>query len=678
VTQHPAASTYADLRLCARFCDVINNLNGPERDEAIDAVVRALLGSPRGAYLRAHPTAGEWELSVEIVDDARPYGWLAVAGRAGGYDANDMARLQELAYLAACLFGARKTWRDDALRDAEDKLLHQAQVIDQIRDSVITMDPFGFITAWNKGAERLFGYSASEAIGRSILFLYVDEGNANDLSPLLLDEFLGAGGHDIEVRRRKKSGEVFWANLSLSRTKDAGGHIIGLTGFVTDITERKQAEERIHHLAYFDALTGLPNRTLLCKLTDQALSKADRAAENVALLFIDLNRFKPINDTLGHEIGNRLLQEVGRRLRETIRDEDVVARLGADEFVVALYDITRRDNAGVVAQKLLAAFEAPVLIDAHELRIALSIGISVFPQDGNDTETLLRLADIAMYRTKQAGQEGFGFYSQDMNRRAYEALKIESGLRRALEENQLLLYYQPKVRISDSAITGVEALVRWQHPHEGLLLPNEFIRVAEETGLIVRLGAWVLEAACRQARTWKEAGLPVMRVAVNISAREFTPALPGRVRDILVRHGLTPQWLELEITESMLMHSSDRAVAMMDELTAMGVSLSLDDFGTGFSSLSYLKRFPIETLKIDRSFIHGIPDDINDIAIAGAITGMARQMRRRVIAEGVETPAQLQFLAQIGCDEIQGYLFSPPLIATEMTALLNAGRQLPR
>jgi diguanylate cyclase (GGDEF)-like protein/PAS domain S-box-containing protein len=652
-------------------------LRGAERDEAIDAVVRALLASPRGGYLHLQPRADEWELSVEIVDDARPYGWFAVAGRVGGYDAHDMARLQELAYLAACLFNARQTWRDDALRTAEDKLLHQAQVIDQIRDSVITMDPFGFITAWNKGAERLFGYSASEAIGRSILFLYADEGSAREAPPLLLDEFLGVGGDAIEVRRRKKSGEVFWASLSLSRTHDAGGHIIGLTGFVADITERKRAEERIHHLAYFDALTGLPNRTLLCKLTDQALTKADRAAQNVAVLFIDLNRFKPINDTLGHEIGNRLLQEVGRRLRETIRDEDVVARLGADEFVVALYDIVRRDDAGVVAQKLMTAFEAPVLIDAHELRVGLSIGISVFPQDGGDTETLLRLADIAMYRTKQGRQEGYEFYSEEMNRRAYEALKIESGLRRALEQNQLLLYFQAKVAILDSAIVGVEALVRWQHPQGGLLLPGDFIPVAEQTGLILRLGAWVLEAACRQASIWKEAGLPVLRVAVNISAREFAPTLPGRIRELLDRYGLTPQWLELEITESMLMHGSDRIVTLMDELAAMGVSLSLDDFGTGFSSLSYLKRFPIETLKIDRSFIQGIPDDINDVAIAGAIIVMARKMRRRVIAEGVETLAQLEFLRQAGCDEVQGYLFSRPLPAEEMTALVREGRLLP-
>jgi diguanylate cyclase (GGDEF)-like protein/PAS domain S-box-containing protein len=655
----------------------VHSLNGAERDAAIDAVVRALLASPRGGFLCTQPLPGEWELSVEIVDDARPYGWFVVGGRVGSYDANDRNRLQELAYLAACMFNARQSWRDEALRAAEDKLLHQAEVIDQIRDSVITMDPFGFITAWNKGAERLFGYSAGEAIGRSILFLYADEGEVRDSPPLLLDEFLGAGGHDIEVRRRKKSGEVFWANLSLSRTHDAGGQIIGLTGFVADITERKQAEERIHHLAYFDALTGLPNRTLLCKLTDQALSKADRAAQNVALLFIDLNRFKPINDTLGHEIGNRLLQEVGRRMRETVRDEDVVARLGADEFVVALYDIARRDHAGVVAQKLLAAFEAPVLIDAHELRVGLSIGISVFPQDGSDTETLLRLADIAMYRTKQAGQEGYGFYSREMNRRAFEALKIESGLRRALEQNQLLLYFQPKVAIADSAITGVEALVRWQHPQEGLLLPSDFIPVAEQTGLIVRLGAWVLEAACLQARVWKETGVSTLRLAVNISAREFTPTLPGRIREMLDRYDLAPQWLELEITESILMHSSERVVTMMDELAAMGVSLSLDDFGTGFSSLSYLKRFPIETLKIDRSFIQGIPDDINDIAIAGAITGMARQMGRRVIAEGVETLAQLEFLRQAGCDEVQGYLFSRPLPAEEMTALLCEGRLLP-
>jgi diguanylate cyclase (GGDEF)-like protein/PAS domain S-box-containing protein len=664
----------ADLQLVSRLCETVHSLVDSERDEALSGLVRAALDSPRGALFRTQPDAAKWPLVVEIADGASHYGWYAVAGRVDGYGSAERARLSDVAKLTGSLFAARDAWSRQAIGAAEEKLRHQAQILDQIHDSVITMDPFGFITGWNKGAERLFGYTANEAIGRNILFLYADEATGS----LLPDEFLHRGGHEMEVRRRKKTGETFWASLSLSRSQDSTGRVIGLTGFLTDISERKRAEERIHSLAYYDTLTGLPNRTLLCELTDKALSRASRNVTQVALLFIDLNRFKPINDTLGHEIGNRLLQEVARRIREAVRSEDAVARLGGDEFVVALLEVTRRDQAVAVAEKLLTILDAPFVIDEHELRISGSIGISVYPDDGTDSETLLRLADIAMYRTKQGDHGGYGFYSQDMNRRALGALKIETGLRRALERGELLLHYQPKVSLADGRVIGAEALVRWQHPEQGLVPPNSFIPVAEETGLIVRLGAWVLNAACHQAAIWRDAGLAPTRIAVNLSAREFVPSLPARVREVLDRHGLAPEWLELEITESMLMHSSERVITMMDELAAMGITLSLDDFGTGFSSLSYLKRFPIHTLKIDRSFINGIPDDLNDNAIAAAIISMGKQLKHRVIAEGVENNAQLDFLSAAGCDEIQGFVFSPPVPADELMPMLRNGRRMLR
>jgi diguanylate cyclase (GGDEF)-like protein/PAS domain S-box-containing protein len=664
----------ADLQLVSRLCETVHSLTDTARDEALADLVREALRSPRCAVLRAQPDAAEWPLIAAISDGNVQYGWYAVGGRAEGYGSADRARLADVAKLTGSLFAARDAWSRQAIGAAEEKLRHQAQILDQIHDSVITMDPFGFITGWNKGAERLFGYKAEEVNGRNILFLYADEAKGS----ILPDEFLHRGGHDMEVRRRKKSGETFWASLSLSRSVDASGRVIGLTGFLTDISERKHAEERIHALAYYDTLTGLPNRTLLCELCDKALARASRNGRQLAMLFIDLNRFKPINDTLGHEIGNRLLQEVGRRIREAVRAEDAVARLGGDEFVVALLEIARREQAGAVAEKLLGILDAPFFIDTHELRIGGSIGISVFPDDGADSETLLRLADIAMYRTKQGDPGGYGFYSQDMNRRALDALKIETGLRRALERGELLLHYQPKVALSDGRVIGAEALVRWQHPDDGLVPPSEFIPVAEETGLIVRLGAWVLDAACRQAGIWRDTGLKPIRVAVNLSAREFVPALPGRVREVLARHRLTPDWLELEITESMLMHSSDRVIGMMDELAAMGVTLSLDDFGTGFSSLSYLKRFPIHTLKIDRSFISGIPQDPSDNAIAAAIISMGKQLKHRVIAEGVENNAQLDFLSAAGCDEIQGFVFSRPVPAADFEPLLRPDLRMKR
>lgn len=677
------------------------------------------------------------------------------------------------------------------------RLASQMQILDQIHESVIVMDLGGFITGWNRGAEQLFGYRAEEAVGKHILFLYADP-DAEDDSEGFHDAFLENGGREMEVRRRRKSGEIFWASLQLSLLRDATGEPSGLIGYLsditqrveaeksirlqsrifehsaesilitdaekrilsvnpafnkitgyseaevigrtpdfmrsdrhppafyddiwrhvdqeggwhgevwtrrkdgcdfpswasislvrnrqdqvvhyfsifTDITERKQAEERIHHLAYYDDLTDLPNRSLLYKLVDQALIEARRNRLHGALLFIDLNRFKPINDTLGHAVGDGLLKQVGARLRAAVRSEDVVARLGGDEFVIALFDITRREHATVVAQKVLAALDPPFLIGDHELKIGAAIGISIYPRDGFDTEALLRMADIAMFRAKQSGHEGYAFYSHEMNQRALDRLKIESGLRHGIEHGELFLHYQPKVDIASGRIVGAEALVRWQPPSGILVPPGEFIPIAEESGLIIRLSAWILEAALRQIREWHTAGVPVVKIAVNLSARDFSPNLAERLQALLAEHEVPPAWLELEITEGMLTHSSEEVIAMMDALKRLGVSLSLDDFGTGYSSLAYLKRFPIQTLKIDQSFVRGIPHDGNDCAIAGAIVSMAQRLGHHVIAEGVETRAQLEFLKTLGCQEIQGYLFSPPVAPDKLAAMLQAGKTL--
>jgi diguanylate cyclase (GGDEF)-like protein len=459
--------------------------------------------------------------------------------------------------------------------------------------------------------------------------------------------------------------------------RDATGTVTGFMSIQLDITDRKRAEGRIHHLAFFDALTNLPNRSLFNRLVQQSLTEATRSNSCSALLFIDLNRFKPVNDTLGHRVGDLVLQEIANRFRASLRGADVVSRLGGDEFVVAVLDIASRDHASNVAQKLLASLEDPIVIDGNELKLGASIGISIFPEDGHDTETLLRLADIAMYRAKETGGDGFVFFSEDMNRRAVDRLNLETGLRRAIERNELLLHYQPKVSITSGRIVGAEALVRWKHPERGMVPPGEFIPLAEETGLIVQVGTWVLEAACRQARAWQDAGLPVTKIAVNLSARDFSASLPERVQNVLARHGIGAEWLELEITEGMLMHNTDKVISMMDEIAALGISLSLDDFGTGYSSLSYLKRFPINTLKIDRSFVINIPDDGDDCAIAGAIVSMSKQLKHNVIAEGVESAEQLLFLRTLGCDEIQGYLFSPPVPAEKFEAMVREGRSLP-
>ncbi|MES2070360.1 MAG: EAL domain-containing protein [Pseudomonadota bacterium] len=656
-----------DLSLGAELGEAILCLQGEALDAALSRIARNALQSPHGGYTRQPPRQlnGQPQLSRSVL----PETFYVLSGKKGGYDEQDQLRLAILADLTARLFATKADLGKRLNESAQVQLQQQSQILDQMQESVITMDLAGFIVSWNRGAEKLFGYTAGEAIGKNILFLYDDE----ELDGLkLFDTFLEQGGREMEVRRRKKSGEIFWASLTLSPLCDSQKEPIGIIGYLRDITERKQAEERINHLAYYDLLTGLPNRTLFKKLVDKALLQFQRNSTLGALLFIDLNRFKPINDTLGHHIGDLLLKQVAGRLRLALRDNDVVARLGSDEFAIALLDINQHYHAGLVAQKLLAALDEEFIIEGHELRIGASIGISVYPHDGQDADDLIRRADIAMFKAKRSaeGIGGYVFYNQEMNQTIAGRLHTESALRRALERKEFSLLYQPKIDIATGKIIGAEALLRWQHPEKGMISPVDFIPVAEETGLILQIDAWVLETACAQARKWRDLGQDAFRVAVNVSAKEFTSLLPERVHEALSRHKIAPQWLELEITESMLMNSAQGVLSIMDEITSLGVTLSLDDFGTGYSSLSYLKRFPIDTLKIDRSFIQGIPGDLNDCAIASAIISMAKQLKHRVIAEGVETPEQLSFLKNAGCDEVQGYMFSHPVSAAQFEEML--------
>lgn len=656
------------LSSSAALCEAVMRMRGDLLSNEMGRVARSLLGSPCGVFVPA--AEGESAklipqnmagLTQEIACSGRVFGHYAVWGRAI-YDDGDRAHLASLARLTANLLqmhslALRST---HAYADIERQLSTQTQILDQINESVLTMDQTGYITSWNKGAERLFGYTELEAVGRSILFLYVDEDTS------FRDAFMEQGGQVMEVRRRKKSGEVFWASMTLAPLKDISGKSTGLIAYLSDITERKRTEEKLHQLAYLDALTSLPNRTLMTKLLDQSMAVAHRNASTGCVLFVDLNRFKPINNTLGRQIGDELLRQVAKRFRKTLREQDVVARLSGDEFAIGLFDLRQHYEATTVARKLHAALAEPFLIEGHNLRVGCSIGISVYPQDGTDAESLLRNADIAMARAKQGGnrdQEAVAFYSHEMNQGMQERIRLETDLRHALTHGELLLHYQPKFELGSHRVVGAEALVRWLHPVRGLVSPADFIPLAESTGLIVQVGEWVLEQACAQAAQWKRAGLPPLRLAVNVSAREFTASLPGRVAATLQKHGLDPCWLELEITESTLMHDIERVIDIMDQINALGVTLSLDDFGTGYSSLSYLKRFPIDTLKIDRSFTTGIPGDGSDCAIASTIISIGQQLRHRVIAEGVETAEQLEFLREAGCDEVQGYLFSRPLEA---------------
>jgi diguanylate cyclase (GGDEF)-like protein/PAS domain S-box-containing protein len=434
---------------------------------------------------------------------------------------------------------------------------------------------------------------------------------------------------------------------------------------------RRQAEELVHHLAHYDELTQLPNRSMFNQRLDHALAQARRNATSLAVLFIDLDRFKNINDALGHEAGDQVLREVAQRLQGCLREGDTVGRLGGDEFVVLIEELPAPTHVAAVAQKILAAVVKPFVVEAQEFELSASIGISAYPDDSEDAAGLLKNADIAMYRAKEQSNS-YQFYSAPMNIHTLERLALESDLRRALERGEFLLHYQPKVEIDSGRITGMEALLRWQRPGQGLIAPMQFVPLAEETGLIVPIGAWVLKTACARNQAWREQGLAPLRVAVNLSARQFAHQnLLQDVAQSLAEIGLDPSALELEVTESMVMHDPERAVKLLGDLKDMGIHLSIDDFGTGYSSLSYLKRFPLDSVKIDRSFIRDIPGDADDAAITRAIIAMAHSLRLKVIAEGVETEEQLSFLREHGCDEMQGHLFSRPLPEEEFLRLLQ-------
>ena len=487
------------------------------------------------------------------------------------------------------------------------------------------------------------------------------------------------GGYDEIFRLVRPDGSIRWMHDRAFPIRDASGQVYRVAGIAEDITDRKHAEERVLHLAHYDALTNLPNRVLCYDRLKQALAQARRNAWSVAVMFVDLDRFKNVNDTLGHAIGDTLLQQASERLSRCIRSGDTVGRYGGDEFIVILSNLDGAQDTGVVAQKITAAFAEPFMLNDSQAYVTASVGIALYPGDSSDQDELVRDADTAMYRAKELGRNNFQFYRASMNERAHEKLNLENDLRGALERHEFRLYYQPKASLSGGEITGFEALIRWQHPERGLVSPVEFVPLLEETGLIGPVGAWVIRAACAQIKAWKDAGIQPAPVAVNLSARQFqSPDLGTMIIAMLDEFKLEPQLLELEITESSLMHNTEDAVRTLKHLEALGLRISIDDFGTGYSSLAYLKRFPLHALKIDRAFVKDIGQDSDDTAITLALISMAHNLGLKVIAEGVETEEQLTFLSANACDEIQGYYFAEPLAAGECTEFLRQKKRLPR
>jgi diguanylate cyclase (GGDEF)-like protein/PAS domain S-box-containing protein len=566
---------------------------------------------------------------------------------------------------------------EEALRDGE---IRYRSVVDNLAEGVLIIDAQGCVASCNASAERFLGVEQNELFGQSITdprwrFIH-DDGTPwqPEESPAAVTLRTGEPQSHALMGLPREDGSITWLSVSTrALTGLQGGTPSGVVVSFSDVTERRSFEEKLTYLAQSDILTGLPNRLLLLDRLTQATLRARRQGLMVGVLLIDLDRFKEINDSLGHSAGDTVLKEVARRVRGALRDADSVARLGGDEFCIVIEGCESRANVSVAAAKLRRLFDEPVLTaENKEIFIELSIGSSIYPEDGETIEDLLKNADIAMYEAKREGGSAFRFYSSALRAKTADEINMVALLRRAIDRNELVLHYQPQVDIQRSRPVGAEALVRWRHPEFGLVSPQRFVKLAEETGLIVPIGEWVLKTACAEAKAWQLAGMPELRVSVNLSARQFRDSqLIRKIAAVLAATGLPPRLLELEITESVIMSHTDHTIGVLKRLVDLGVKVSVDDFGTGYSSLAYLKRFPVHKLKIDHAFVRDIHTDKDDAAIVQAIITLAQTLQLKVMAEGVETADQLSYLASLGCHEYQGYMYSRPLPAAELIELVR-------
>ena len=555
----------------------------------------------------------------------------------------------------------------------EEALSQAAAVFENTTEGAMVTDTKHRILAVNKAFTEITGYEQDEVVSKTPQVLRSGK-HDEPFYAAISASIAKTGRWRGEVWNRRKNGEIFPVWLNISTVVDNRGQVTHYVSVFSDITPIKESQAQLERLAHHDALTGLPNRLLFHARLEHALERARREGSLVAILCFDLDHFKNINDSLGHPAGDRLLQVVTERLLDTVRKEDTVARFGGDEFTVLLEELQEPKGAGIVAEKALNVLAEPFDLDGHEAYVSGSVGISLFPDDGRDVTTLLKNADSALYRAKEHGGSSYHFYTKDLTTAAFKRLALESSLRRAMEREEFMLYYQPQMAVNDGHVVGAEALLRWQHPELGLVLPAEFIPMAETTGLIVKLGEWVMNAACTQAKAWQKEGLPPLRIAINVSSVQVTRGeIIATVDRVLHETGLDPQYMELEITEGLIMQQTHQTIAILDDLKARGVMLAIDDFGTGYSSLSYLKRLPLHRLKIDRSFVCEIPDDAEDMAITRAVIALGNSLQLVVVAEGVENETQLEFLRSNGCDEAQGYLYSAPVPAADFAAFVRNG-----
>lgn len=567
--------------------------------------------------------------------------------------------------------------REVEQRRANEEFMRLAsQVFEATRDAIVVTDREGLIVGTNPAFTQISGYTQDEVMGKSVVLLHAGEQDSATLA-VMAQAMVNSGHWSGEMLARRKNGETYPGLLSASAVRNEAGEATNYVALFLDITERKAEQHLIDFLSHHDALTGLPNRLLARQRFEQALASARRDSRCVAVMCLDLDRFRSINDSYGHEVGDKALQVVSHFLTDTVREGDIVTRQGGDEFQIVVQDDSELGATMALAQKILAGLRKELVIDGQQITVTSSIGIAVSPTDGDSFDELMRNADTALYRAKETGRDNYAFFTERMDAAIRDKLAIQSQLRGAIARDEFEVHYQPQMCLRSGKLTGAEALLRWNSAVLGRVPPNRFIPLAEEYGLVNSIGDWVLDRVCAQIRIWQDQGLGDIKVSVNLAAGQFAnDATVPYVEHTLRRHGLAPACLGLEITEGTVMGDPDKAVAALHRLKDIGVSISLDDFGTGYSSLGYLKRFPIDTLKIDKSFVDDVTTSANDAAIALSVISLAHNLNMQVIAEGVETREQLQFLTERGCDEMQGYFFSPPVNAEAFTRLLSERRNL--